>query len=238
MLAYMSGYSLFGLTILLFYILVFAGGFLWEAGKLWRGMRQAANRPSFFAFVGHLLWHGITKYWRRMPSQTVGRLPPSAELAGALTRFDAAPLTEAQAILLRPLVLHWLGLRTDITDSRMAIELPKILRQRWYALDLQHMDAGSAPHAVLAFACLRCAFYLRAAAALGWLDSDLYSQITHLNVLRVRECFADWPSFCQAYDLGCKHWSASGRSDILGEHLNPECLRPWLWPQKSFQEPA
>jgi len=192
--------------LLLFFTISFVGGFLWGAGQEWWRMRHA----------------------------TASTPPLSAELAQTLSTPHAEPLSEAQAALLRPLVLHWLGLRTDTSDSRITAELPKTLRQRWYAMDLQHMNTGSTPEALLAFACLRCAFYLRAAAALGWLDSDLYNHITHLNVLRVRECFADWPAFCQAFEQGRSHWRTSGRSDIFGEHLNPERLRLWLWPEKIY----
>jgi len=226
------GDSLFWLCVLLLYGLAFLWGVFWGALQEWRRLRQTQHVSSFFPFFGKILWYVVTQSWRRT-SQEEEPPPPlssSAELAQVLATPNAAPLTEAQATVLRPLVLHWLGLRTDLADSRIAVELPKTLRQRWYALDLQHTDAGSTPHAHLAFACLRCAFYLRAAAALGWMESDLYSHITHLNVLRVRECFANWPAFCQAFDLGRTQWRTSGRTDIFGEHLNPERLRPWLWP--------
>jgi len=183
---------------------------------------------SYFACF---LWGFFREIWR---TRRAANAPtPSAQLARALTTPDSPPLTAEQVTMLRPLALHWIGLRTDLADNRIPAEVPKTLRQRWYTLDLHYAGAGSNPHAALAFACLRCAFYLRATAALGWLEATLYSQLTHLNVLRIRECFADWPTFCHAYQQGRNHWQTSGRTDIFGEHLTPEQLQAWLWPQMS-----
>ena len=75
---------------------------------------------------------------------------------------------------LRPMVLHHLGLRTDLDDAQIARQLPDGLRLRWFTLDLQRLQAGDDPHAAMAFACARVAFHVRCAWLLGWVDEALH----------------------------------------------------------------
>jgi len=171
-----------------------------------------------------------------VPPPSPGHSVP--ELAQHLTAPDAPPLNEAQATRLRPLVLHWLGLRTDLAPAQATEQTPGLLKRRWFMLDLQHLTGESDPRAVLAFACLRVAFYLRAAWHLGWIDLPLYTTLTGLNARRVRDCFPDWPSFTHACAQGSAHWQARGRTDVFGEHLGPDHLWAWLWMETAATEVA
>jgi len=152
-----------------------------------------------------------------------------AELATHLCDANTTHLTPAQAARLRPLLLHWLGLRTDLADASITEQAPHALRQRWFKLDLQHLDEAKDPRAALAFACLRVALYLRTAHLLGWLDNALYRTLTTLNTRRVHDSFADWANFVHACANGRIQWQAHGCTDIFGEHLSPDALRAYLW---------
>jgi len=140
------------------------------------------------------------------------------------------PLPAAQAARMRPLLLHWLGVRGDLDATQLAKKIPETLCQRWFTLDISSYH-GNHPQAALAYACLRCAFYLRAAARLGWLPADQYLQLTHLNARRARECFADWPTFCHACHLGRAQWHSNAgiRTDVFGPWLQPEAWASTLW---------
>jgi len=177
-----------------------------------------------------------TKPKRSSPSNLL-TLPASAahpgvsiaELLAPLYDTQTTSLTPTQAAHLRPLVLHWLGLRTDLADTAAAPQTAQTLRQRWFTLDLQHLDQDSDLRAALAFASLRVAVYLRAAHLLGWLDDAFYHTLKTLNTRRARDCCADWVSFLDTCATGRAQWQAHGRTDILGESLDPGQLRPWLW---------
>jgi hypothetical protein len=134
----------------------------------------------------------------------------------------------ALAAQLRPMVLHHLGLRTDLDDAQAARQLPEGLRQRWFALDLQRLQPGDDPHAAMAFACARVAFQVRCAWLLGWLDEALQQQILHLNACRARECFDGWQAFGQAYARGRSQWLARGRADVLGRSVTAEDVAQWV----------
>jgi len=189
--------------------------------------------------VGILLaWYWINRLSRRSQLKKAARAAAESEsvtgasipeLARTLTDPRTHTLSEDQTARLRPLVLHWLGLRTDLGAAQIAEQVPGVLRQRWFTLDLQHLSGDTDPYAALAFAGLRVAFYLRAAHLLGWLDEALYTTLTDLNARRVRECFADWPAFSRACLEGGAHWQSRGRTDIFGDHLHPDQLWPWLW---------
>ncbi len=135
---------------------------------------------------------------------------------------------DALTTQLRPMVLHHLGLRTDLDDAQIARQLPDGLRQRWFTLDLQRLQAGDDPHAAMAFACARVAFHVRCAWLLGWLDEALHQQILHLNACRARDCFDSWQAFGQAYARGRSQWLARGRADVLGRSVTPEEVQQWV----------
>jgi len=186
-----------------------------------------------------LVWYWVNRLIHRKQLKQAARTAATApepitgasipELATLITTPDAPPLNAFQVARLRPLLLHWLGLRTDLGAAQIAEQVPDILRRHWFTLDLQHLSADTDPHAALAFACLRVAFHLRAAYLLGWLDEALYTTLSDLNARRIRECFDDWPAFSRACTEGGAHWQSRGRTDILGDHLSPDHLWPWLW---------
>jgi len=185
-----------------------------------------------------LAWYWVNRLIRRHQLKQAARAAAEPEpftgasipdLARHITTSSAPFLDDTQSARLRPLVLHWLGLRTDLTQAQIAAQAPALLRQRWFTLDLQHPMTTGDPRAALAFACLRVTFYLRAAHLLGWLDETDSRQLAHLNARRIRDCFPDWPSFVHACLAGRAQWQSSGRTDIFGEHLHPDQLRGWLW---------
>ncbi len=135
---------------------------------------------------------------------------------------------EALAAQLRPMVLHHLGLRTDLGDAQIAGQLPEALRQRWFTLDLQRLQPGDDAHAAMAFACARVAFHVRCAHLLGWLDAPLQWQILRLNALRAQECFDGWRHFGQAYASGRQQWLAHGRADMLGRAVTAAEVEQWV----------
>jgi len=194
--------------------------------------------PLLRLIVGVLLaWYWINRLIRRSQLKKAARAAADAEpvtgasipeLAQLLTDPQTHTLNEHQRARLRPLVL-----RTDLGAEQIADQVPGVLRQRWFTLDLQHLSNDTDPHAALAFAGLRVAFYLRAARLLGWLDESLYTALTDLNARRTRECFEDWPAFSRACIEGGAQWQARGRTDIFGDHLVPDQLWPWLWVDKA-----
>ena len=105
-------------------------------------------------------------------------------------------------------------------DIMIARQLPDGLRQRWFTLDLQRLQAGDDPHAAMAFACARVAFHVRCAWLLGWVDEALHQQILHLNACRARDCFDSWQAFGQAYARGRSQWLA-----IRALHRNRQNIR-------------
>ena len=134
----------------------------------------------------------------------------------------------ALASQLRPMVLHHLGLRTDLDDAQARQQLPEGLRQRWFTLDLQRLLPGDDPRAAMAFACARVAFHVRCAWLLGWVDEALQQQILLMNASRARDCFGDWQAFGEAYARGRSQWLAHGRADVLGRSVTPEEVRQWV----------
>ena len=150
---------------------------------------------------------------------------------------------DALAAQLRPMVLHHLGLRTDLGDAQIAAQLPESLRQRWFTLDLQRLQPGDDAHAAMAFACARVAFHVRCAHLLGWLDEALQWRILRLNAQRAQECFDSWHSFGQAYALGRQQWLARGRADVLGRAVSAEEVDQWVadprhpWHAMAWRQP-
>jgi len=194
---------------------------------------------SILAIIG-LVWllvritRLLIRHWQADIDQRAAAAPVTGtsipELAHILTddRYAHA-LNPDQHARLRPLLLHWLGLRTDLDDVQIGVDVPTLLRQRWFSLGLETRAGVSDPRAAMAFACLRLVIYLRAVVLMGWLEMPLYTQIGELNVRRIRECFNDdWPAFVTACHQGRQQWQASGRSDVFADYLDPELLGGWM----------
>ena len=136
--------------------------------------------------------------------------------------------TDDLATSLRPMALHQFGLRTDLNDNTVRQQLPELLRTRWWSLDLAALHADDDPRAAMAFACVRVAFFVRAAAMLGWLSADQQWTILNNNAVRARECFGSWHDFAHAYVQGRQQWVAHSRADALGSMLTHEAVDQWL----------
>lgn len=141
---------------------------------------------------------------------------------------DLGGADDALARQLRPMILHHLGLRTDLNDEQVRQQLPDALRQRWFTLDLQRLQRSDEPRAAMAFACARVTFFVRSARLLGWLDEAAQWQVLMLNAQRAQECFGSWLDFGQAYARGRAQWVAQGRSDVLGTVVTPEEVALWV----------
>ena len=133
---------------------------------------------------------------------------------------------------LRPMILHHLGLRTDLNDEQARQQLPDALRQRWFMLDLQRLQRNDDPHAAMAFACARVTFFVRSAKLLNWVDDAPQWDILMLNAQRAQQCFGSWLEFGQACAKGRAQWVSQGRSDVLGIAFTPEEVAQWVSEEK------
>lgn len=141
---------------------------------------------------------------------------------------DLGGADEALAKQLRPMILHHLGLRTDLGEEQVRQQLPGALRQRWFTLDLQRLQRSDEPRAAMAFACARVAFFVRCARLLDWIDEAVQWQVLMLNAQRAQQCFGSWLEFGQAYAQGRAQWVAQGRSDVLGKVVSTEEVAAWV----------
>ena len=141
---------------------------------------------------------------------------------------DLGGADEALAKQLRPMILHHLGLRTDLGEEQVRQQLPGALRQRWFTLDLQRLQRSDEPRAAMAFACARVAFFVRCARLLDWIDEAAQWQVLMLNAQRAQQCFGSWLEFGQAYAQGRAQWVAQGRSDVLGKAFTTEEVAQWV----------
>ena len=150
---------------------------------------------------------------------------------------------EALAQQLRPMVLHHLGLRTDLNDEQARQQLPDAMRQRWFTLDLQRLHRSDDARAAMAFACARVAFFVRSARLLGWVEEVPHWEILMLNAQRAQQCFDSWQNFGSAYAQGRQQWLAQGRADVLGKAITAEEVAQWVieprhpWHVMNWQQP-
>ena len=130
--------------------------------------------------------------------------------------------------LLRPLTLHHFGLRTDLSESAIHQQMPRLVKTRWFCQDLDQLTPSDQPRDAVAFACARAAFFVRSAALMGWIDENLQWEILQLNAARAKDCFGDWHDFAHAYARGRSQWVDAGRSDALGHRFTDTDLAKWL----------
>ncbi|WP_245587338.1 DUF1266 domain-containing protein [Comamonas composti] len=149
-------------------------------------------------------------------------------IQGGFADKELAGADQTLASQLRPMVLHHLGMRTDLDDASIRRQLPALLRQRWFMQDLQRLSPGDDLHAAMAFACARVAFYVRCAHMLGWLDQALEHQVLLLNARRAQECFDSWLTYGQALARGRAQWLAHGRADTLGMGFGEDEVNQWV----------
>ena len=135
---------------------------------------------------------------------------------------------EALTQQLRPMILHHLGLRTDLGDEQVRQQLPDALRQRWFTLDLQRLHRHDEARAAMAFACGRVAFFVRSARLLDWVTEEAHWEILLLNAQRAQQCFDSWQSFGSAFAQGRQQWMAQGRADVLGTEFTAQDVAQWV----------
>ena len=149
-------------------------------------------------------------------------------MRGGFAESHLSSVDDTLAKDLRPMILHHLGMRTDLSDDSIRQQLPDQLRQKWFSLDLLKLHRSDQPRAAMAFACARVAFFVRSAFLMGWIDDATQWQLLQLNGLRTQECFNSWQDYGEAYAQGRAQWVAQGRSDILGTPFTPEQVAEWV----------
>ncbi|MGE8317598.1 MAG: DUF1266 domain-containing protein [Comamonas sp.] len=195
-------------------------GLLWIVRGSWRRVQEARRRgdvsTSYSAGSATLDW-----------SLALAHPMAFHSIHGGFAHRELAGADDALTRSLRPMVLHHLGMRTDLDDASIAKQLPDLLRQRWFTLDLHKLQAGDDPRAAMAFACARVAFYVRCAFLLGWLPEDLHREVLRLNACRAQQCFGDWLAYGQAWARGRAQWIAQGRADTLGKAFSEADVADW-----------
>ncbi len=206
----MTGWVIF-LLLLAFVFWLLQGGF--------RNLKEAKKRGDMVSYEAG----SPERNWALALAHPMAYHAMQGGFAGELHGAD-----EALARQLRPMVLHHLGLRTDLSDAQVRQQLPDALRQRWFMLDLQRLQRGDDPRAAMAFACARVTFFVRSARLLDWVEEAPQWDILMLNAQRAQQCFDSWRSFGQAYAQGRAQWLAQGRADLLGRAVTAEEVDQWV----------
>ena len=206
----MSGWTIFVLIVALIYW-VLRGGF--------KRLKEAKQRGDIISYQAG----SQERNWALALAHPMAYHAMQGGFASDLHGAD-----EALARQLRPMILHHLGLRTDLSDEQVRQQLPDALRQRWFMLDLQRLQRSDDVRAAMAFACARVTFFVRSARLLEWTDEALHWDILELNAQRAQQCFDSWLAFGQAYAQGRAQWVAQGRSDVLGKAFTSEEVAQWV----------
>ncbi|GAO71291.1 MULTISPECIES: DUF1266 domain-containing protein [Comamonas] len=206
----MSGWTIFLLIVALVYW-VLRGGF--------KRLKEARQRGDIISYQAG----SQERNWALALAHPMAYHAMQGGFASDLHGAD-----DALARQLRPMILHHLGLRTDLSDEQVRQQLPDALRQRWFMLDLQRLQRSDDVRAAMAFACARVTFFVRSARLLEWTDEALHWDILQLNAQRAQQCFDSWLAFGQAYAQGRAQWLAQGRSDVLGKAFTSEEVAQWV----------
>ncbi|MGD9756374.1 MAG: DUF1266 domain-containing protein [Comamonas sp.] len=206
----MSGWTIFLLIVALIYW-VLRGGF--------KRLKEARQRGDIISYQAG----SLERNWALALAHPMAYHAMQGGFASDLHGAD-----DALARQLRPMILHHLGLRTDLSDEQVRQQLPDALRQRWFMLDLQRLQRSDDVRAAMAFACARVTFFVRSARLLEWTDEALHWDILQLNAQRAQQCFDSWLAFGQAYAQGRAQWLAQGRSDVLGKAFTTEEVAQWV----------
>ena len=206
----MSGWTIFLLIVALIYW-VLRGGF--------KRLKEARQRGDIISYQAG----SQERNWALALAHPMAYHAMQGGFASDLHGAD-----DALARQLRPMILHHLGLRTDLSDEQVRQQLPDALRQRWFMLDLQRLQRSDDVRAAMAFACARVTFFVRSARLLEWTDEALHWDILELNAQRAQQCFDSWLAFGQAYAQGRAQWLAQGRSDVLGKAFTTEEVAQWV----------
>jgi hypothetical protein len=147
--------------------------------------------------------------------------------SGFASPQEAWPRDELQQTV-RPALLHLFGLRTDLADAQIQLNLNDKLNKRWFCIDMDALRPEDDPRDALAFACARVAFATRVAGAMGWIDDTTQWSVLLQNAQRANDCFTDWRDFGTAWARGRKQWVAGSRADSLGVSLDAAKVEQWL----------
>ncbi len=140
---------------------------------------------------------------------------------------EAWPQAEVQQTV-RSALLHFFGLRGDLSDAQSQLALNDKLNKRWFCLDMDALRPEDDPRDALAFACARLAFATRVATAMGWIDEATQSSVLLQNAQRANDCFNSWRDFGNAWARGRKQWVAGSRADSLGVSFDAAKVDQWL----------
>ena len=140
----------------------------------------------------------------------------------------ADSVNEATRAQFRAQLLHQMGLRTDASDEDARQHLARTFESHWYRADLNNLLAADDPHAALAFACARMAFFARVVMLLQWVEPEIAWRVLLLNAQRAQDCFTSWQDFGQAFIAGRSQWIAAFRADPFGKAFDDGALAGWL----------
>ena len=140
---------------------------------------------------------------------------------------DLGGADEALAKQLRPMILHHLGLRTDLGEEQVRQQLPvpcASAGSRWICNACSAATSRAPPWLLPVHA----SPFVRCARLLDWIDEAAQWQVLMLNAQRAQQCFGSWLEFGQAYAQGRAQWVAQGRSDVLGKVVSTEEVATWV----------
>ncbi|MEG0557430.1 MAG: hypothetical protein RR574_13340, partial [Comamonas sp.] len=137
--------------------------FFWMLRRGFSNLKEAQNRGDMISYQAG----SAERNWALALAHPTAYHAMQGGFASQLQGAD-----EALARQLRPMVLHHLGLRTDLGDEQIRLQLPDAMRQRWFMLDLQRLHRSDNPRAAMAFACARVTFFVRCAYLLEWVDEE------------------------------------------------------------------
>ncbi|MGC5701277.1 DUF1266 domain-containing protein [Pseudomonas sp. NFXW11] len=157
---------------------------------------------------------------------------PMVDATGMTGFFDpdTTHFMDQAITTLRTPLLHQIGLRSNATDEEVRTHLNGTLERQWFRLDLHSLNATDEPQAAMAFACVRCAFLVRCAMLMNWIEPETGWRILLLNAQRAQDCFDGWEAFGRAFMLGRQQWVGAFRADSLGKAFNEASLSRLLAP--------
>lgn len=128
---------------------------------------------------------------------------------------------------IRPVLLYYFELRTDMKDGEIQVVLSEKIRKDWYRIDMNSLRCSDDRRIAMAFSCARIAFSVRTAYLLGWLNEEEQWFVLELNAQRARECFTSWDDYGMAWAEGRKQWVIHARADSLGLSFDKQKIDRW-----------
>lgn len=192
---------------------------------------RESRKPPFYALDARCNW--LLAFAHPMAA---------ARIANGFADTRQPRLADELSRSLRPVILHYFGLRNDLNDGQIRLALARQLKARWFRSDLDALTADDSPRDAMAFACARLTFAVRAACLLGWCDEETQWHVLEANAQRALACFNGWFDYGTAWARGRQQWLAHSRADGLGVPFGEAQVRAWLadcqhpWNQYSWIE--